>query len=236
VEIYEFDKENKEEPPYLRAIALLGRDTPAVMGTRIPALFSLVTGGVVNTVDEEHHISTFTRKVSAEEFKTLSSGGQETQEDTAMGGKSEGSQNAEELLAKLEESEKKIAAFKAENEELKNTGKKQEAEAFFSKLRDEGKLPPALFDRAVALDARLAEEEDRKEVRAMFSALEAKVDLSGAHRADKKNAPAPAASSADLTAKIRAFQKEKKLASFADAAAALYAEKPELFEEEESHD
>jgi hypothetical protein len=57
------------------------------------------------------------------------------------------------------------------------------------------------------------------------------VDLSGAHKADKKNAPAQAASSADLTAKIRAFQKEKKLASFAEAADALYAEKPDLFEE-----
>jgi hypothetical protein len=235
VEIYEFDKENKEQPPYLRAIALLGRDTPAVMGTRIPALFSLATGGVVNTVDEENHISTFTRKVSAEEFKTLSSEGQETQEDKAMG-KHEGSQNAEGLLAKLEESEKKLAAFRKENEELKNAGKKREAEAFFGKLRDEGKLPPALFEKAVALDMRLAEEEDRKEVRAVFSALETRVDLSGGHKADKKNAPAPAAVGADLTAKIRAFQKEKKLASFAGAAEALYAEKPELFEEEESHD
>jgi hypothetical protein len=237
VEIYEFDKENKEQSPYLRAIALLGRDTPAVMGTKIPAIFSLATGGVVNTVDEESHISTFTRKVSAEEFKTLSSGGQEIQEDKTMGGKGEGSQNTEELQSaeslrtKLEESEKKIAAFRKENEELKNAGRKQEAEAFFGGLRDEGKLPPALFEKAVALDVRLGEE-DRKEIRAMFSALEAKVDLSGSHRADKKNAPAPAASDAGLTAKIRAFRKEKKLASFAEAADALYAENPDLFEEE----
>jgi hypothetical protein len=235
VEIYEFDKEDKSQSPYLRAIALLGRDTPAVMGTKIPAMFSLSLGGIVNTVDEENHISTFTRKVSAEEFKTLSAEGQETQEDKAMGGKGESPQSAEQLLAKLEESEKKILAFQKENEELKNAGKKQEAEAFFNKLRDEGKLPPALFEKAVALDVRLGEE-DRKEIRAMFSALEAKVDLSGFHKADKKNAPAPAASDAGLTAKIRAFQKEKKLASFAEAAAALYAEKPELFEEEESND
>jgi hypothetical protein len=238
VEIYEFDKEDKSQSPYLRAIALLGRDTPAVMGTKIPSMFSLSLGGVVNTVDEENHISTFTRKVSAEEFKTLSVQGQESQppqEDKAMGGKGESPQSAEQLLAKLEESEKKILAFQKENEELKNAGKKQEAEAFFSKLRDEGKLPPVLFEKAVALDVRLGEE-DRKEIRAMFSALETRVDLSGTHKADKKNAPAPAASNADLTAKIRAHQKEKKLASFADAAAALYAENPELFDEEESHD
>jgi hypothetical protein len=239
VEIYEFDKENKEQPPYLHAIALLGRDNPAVRGTKIPSLFSLSTGGVVNTVDEESRISTFTRKVSAEEFKTLSSEGQETQEDNTMD-KGEGPRNAAprdagELLAKFEESEKKLAAFRKENEELKNAGKKREAEAFFGRLKDEGKLPPALFEKAVALDTRLGEE-DRKEVRAMFSELETKVDLSGSHKADKKNAPAPAAASADLTAKIRAFRKEKKLASFAEAAEALYAEKPELFEEEESHD
>ncbi|MDR0761158.1 MAG: hypothetical protein LBF74_13790, partial [Treponema sp.] len=85
VEIYEFDKVTKGEPPYLKAVALLGRDNPAVTGTKIPALFSLAAGGVVNTVDEETHISTFTRRVSAEEFKTLSAEGQETQEDNTMG-------------------------------------------------------------------------------------------------------------------------------------------------------
>jgi hypothetical protein len=234
VEIYEFDKVDKNQPPYLKAVALLGRDNPAVTGTRIPAMFSLATGGVVNTVDEESHISTFTRRVSAEEFKTLSAEGQETQEDESMG-KTDNPQNAEQLIAELEESKARLAAFQKENEELKNAGKKQEAGTFFSKLRDEGKLPPALFEKAVALDVRLGEE-DRKEVRAMFSSLEAKVDLSGGHKADKKNAPAPAAASADLTGKIRAFQKEKKLAGFAEAAAALYAEKPELFNEEDSND
>ena len=231
VELFENDKADKDQPPYLRAIALLGRDTPAVIGTRIPAMFSFATGGVVNTVDEETHISTFTRKVSAEEIQTLSFAKEEgqdsqpQQEDEDMG-------KAEELQAELEKSNAQLAAFQKENEDLKNAGKKVESTAFFSKLRDEGKLPPALFDRTVALDIRLAGE-DRKELRSLFSELEAKVDLSGAHAADKKNAPAPAASDADLTAKIRAFQAEKKLASFAEAATALYADKPELFNEEE---
>jgi hypothetical protein len=244
VEIYEFDKVSKGEPPYLRAVALLGRDTPAVTGTKIPAMFSLksfLSGGVVNAVDEENHVSTFTRKVSAEDIKTLSYEGREkTQEESAM-------KTAEELqlqmeleksnarIAELEKSAGELAAFKKENEALKSAGKKQEAEAFFGKLRDEGKLPPAVFEKAASLDARLGEDE-RKEFRALFSALEVKADLSGKHFADKKNAPAPAAGSGDLTAKIRAFQKEKKMASFGEAANALYAEKPELFEEEESHD
>ncbi|MCL2602717.1 MAG: hypothetical protein FWD91_07895, partial [Treponema sp.] len=32
VELFEFDKIKKDDPPYLRAIALLGRDTPAIAG------------------------------------------------------------------------------------------------------------------------------------------------------------------------------------------------------------
>jgi hypothetical protein len=238
VEIFEFDKVNKEEPPYLRAVALLGRDTPAVAGTKIPALFSLSAGDVVNTADEESHISTFTRRVDAEDITLLSAEGQGTQEGS-MDGQTAGPQTAApaaaaDLHAKLAESEKQIAAFRKENEELKNAGRKQEAEAFFTKLRDEGKLPPALYDRAVSLDASLAED-NRKELRAVFSALEARVDLSGTHKADRKTSPAGAAGDADLSAKIRAFQKEKNLASFADAAAALFAASPELFEEDQ-HD
>jgi hypothetical protein len=245
VELYEFDKVNKDEPPYLKAVALLGRDTPAVAGTKIPAMFSLknfLSGGVVNTADEENHVSTFTRKMNAEDIQTLSFEGQEkTQEESGMAKTAEELQLQAELeksnarIAELEKSAGELAAFKKENEELKNAGKKQEAEAYFGKLRDEGKLPPAVFEKAASLDARLGEEE-RKEFRALFSALETKVDLSGKHFANKKNAPAPAAGSAELTAKIRAFQKEKNLSSFAEAANAMYAEKPELFEEEETHD
>jgi hypothetical protein len=237
VEIYENDKITEGEPPYLRAVALLGRDSPAVAGTKIPAVFSLTAGGVIHAVDEESHISTFTRKVKAEEIQDLSAG-QETQEDTTMDGK--GSHPAavpdvSDLFAKLEESRKETAAFKKELDDLKNAGAQKEAEAFFGKLRDEGKLPPALFEKAVALDARLGEEE-RKEIRSLFSTLEAKVDLSGTHAADKKTAAASGVPDAALTAKIRSFQKEKNLSSFADAAEALHAEKPELFEEEKNDD
>jgi hypothetical protein len=236
VEIYENDKMREGEPPYLRAVALLGRDSPAVAGTKIPAMFSLAAGGIIHAVDEESHVSTFTRRASAEELQTLSAG-QETQEDTTMGGKGEGTPaaapEAGELLARLEQSMNETAAFKKELADLKSAGAKKESEAFFSKLRDEGKLPPALFEKAVALDARLGEEE-RKEIRSLFSALETKVDMSGKHVVDKNTIAG--AGDAVLTAKIRAFQNEKGLASFADAAEALYAEKPELFDEEKNDD
>jgi len=239
VELYEFDKVNKSEPPYLRAIALLGRDSPAVTGTKIPAMFSLkslFSGGVVNTADEENHVSTFCRKLNGDDIQTLSAnggtnaGGQKNQqEEFAMG------KTAEELEKELEKSRSETAAFQKELADLKNAGRKTEAGTFFGKLRDEGKLPPAIFDKAVALDTRLGDE-DRKEFRSLFSALETKVDLSGKHTADKKNAPAAGTADLALAAKIKAYQKEKKLASYGEAAIALFAEKPELFEEEESND
>ena len=231
VEIFEFDKVNKDDPPYLRAVALLGRDTPAVAGTKIPAMFSKDFSGGVVTADEENHISVFTRKMNAEDIQNLSaSEGQETnQEEFAM------AKTAEELAKELEESNRQSAAFQKELADLKNAGRKKEAESFFTKLRDEGKLPPAVFEKAVALDTRLGDE-DRAELRSVFSALEVKVDLSGKHTADKKDAPeSPAGFGSDLTAKIRAYQKEHKLASFAEAADAMFAEKPELFNEEESN-
>ena len=232
VEIFECDKVTAGEPPYLRAIALLGRDTPAVTGTKIPAMFSsLFSGGAANTADEENHISTFSRKMNAGDIQNLSANeGQENQqEDFAMG------KTVEDLEKELAESKASSAAFQKELDDMKNAGRKTEAESFYSKLRDEGKLPPAVFEKAAALDARMGEE-DRKEMRALFSALEAKVDLSGKHVADKKNAPSSAGFSSGTIAKIKAYQKEKNLSSFADAASALYSEKPELFAEEESND
>jgi hypothetical protein len=72
VELYENDKVDENQPPYLRAIALLGRDTPAVAGAKLPAYFSLATGGMVCFAKEEEHTTVFTSKVGAAEIKTFS--------------------------------------------------------------------------------------------------------------------------------------------------------------------
>jgi hypothetical protein len=230
-EIYELDKIDDAQAPYLRAVALLGRDSPQIPAARLPSLFGFLNQGTVTTVNEEEHIAAFTRKVNAEDLQTLfDQGNNKPEEDTGMGKTAEDPRNADELRTELEKAKSDLAAFQKEYSELKDAGRKQESEAYFGKLRDEGKLPPALFEQAAALDTRLGEA-DRKDFRALFGGLEQAVDLSGAHLADKKNAPAAAASGADLTAKIRAFQKEKNFASFAEAADALYAEKPDLFTE-----
>jgi hypothetical protein len=230
-EIYELDKTDERQAPYLRAVALLGRDTPQIPSARLPSLFGFLESGTVTTVNEEEHIAAFTRRVNAEDIETLSrEGGSKHEEDDSMGKTAEEPQSAEELRAELEKVRNDLALFKKENGDLKDAGRKQEAEIFYGKLRDEGKLPPALFEQAAALDARMGEE-DRKDFRALFGRLGETVDLSGTHLADRKNAPAPAASRVELTAKIRAFQKEKNFSSFSEAADALYAEKPELFGE-----
>jgi hypothetical protein len=212
-EIFEFDKIKAGLSPYLRAVALLGRDTPAVPAARLPALFSFITGRDI-LINEEEHTATFTRRLGKGEI------GKE-EEEGDMG-------RVEELEAALKEKEAQIAAFQKEQEKLKNAGRKQEAEAYFGKLRDEGKLPPALFERAVNLDSRL-DEESRTEFRALVGESGAKVDLSGTHQAKKPQSP----SGGTLTAKIRAFQKEKNFSDFAQAATALQAHSPELFEAEE---
>jgi hypothetical protein len=221
-EIYEFDKRDAAEAPYLRAAALLGRSTPAVQGTRIPAMFEeLVKGGTVTSLqnEDEELIAVFTRKVTAEDFRSV--------EEPKKNKKEEPSMDEEKLKAALAAKEAEAAMFKKELDELKTAGRKREAEGCFGKLRDEGKLTPALFERAVALDIRL-DDGARKDLRSLFSELETKVDLSGAHVADKQKA-APAGDT--VTAKVRAFQKEKGIATFAEAAEALYAAQPGLFEE-----
>ena len=103
---------------------------------------------------------------------------------------------------------------------------------FFSKLRDEGKITPAYFEKAVALDVKMTDA-DRKDFRALFANSEPIADLSGEHTATKEKSGASFACNADVTAKIKAFQKEKGLASFTEAAEALYSANPEIFSEEE---
>jgi hypothetical protein len=216
-EIYELDRRDEKEAPYLRAVALLGRNPPAVQGTKLPALFEMFKGGGL-TADEKTGIAEFTRKMDAEECRVIK--GEHTLK------KEEPRMDEEQLKAELAAKEAEATAFKKELEELKSAGKKQDAEAYFGKLRDEGRLPPALFEKAVSLDIRL-DAEGRKELRALVSEFEKTVDLSGAHVADKKTA-APAGEG--IVAKVKAYQKEKGFMSFEDAANALFATRPDLFE------
>jgi phage terminase Nu1 subunit (DNA packaging protein) len=220
VEIYENDKVDATKPPYLRAIALLGRDTPAVAGVKLPAYFSLAPGGIMCFAKENEYTTLFTSKVA---IKSFSGGDPETKSEVPM-------DELEKLRADFAAQHAQLATIQKENDELKHAGKKAESVAYFGKLRDEGKLSPALFDKAVALDTGLAEEQQQA-FRALFGEMNQVVDLSGKHIAEKSKEASAGGGSTTLMAKIRAFQKEKHLASFEDAAEALYAEHPRLFED-----
>lgn len=229
VEIFENDMVDKNEPPYLKAIALLGRDTPAVAGAKIPALFSLSFGGFVEYANQDDHVSIFTQKMDAGTIKLFSAN--EAEKTTQSQEENMGEQN-ETTVAEMAAKDARIAALEKENASLKQDGVKREAEAYFSRLRDEGKITPAYFEKAVALDVKMTEA-DRKDFRALFANSEPIVDLSGEHTATKEKSGASFACNADVTAKIKAFQKEKGFASFTEAAEALYSANPEMFSEEE---
>lgn len=228
VEIFENDMVDKNEPPYLKAIALLGRDTPAVVGAKIPAFFSLSFGGFVEYANQDEHVSIFTQKMDAGTIKLFSAN--EAEKTTQSQEENMGEQN-ETTVAEMAAKDARIAALEKENASLKQDGVKREAEAYFSRLRDEGKITPAYFEKAVALDVKMTEA-DRKDFRALFANSEPIVDLSGEHTATKEKSGASFACNADVTAKIKAFQKEKGFASFTEAAEALYSANPEMFSEE----
>ena len=226
-EFWEYDKGDEKESPYLKAVALLGRDTPAVSGAKLPALFDR-SGGVMSTIDEKECVAAFTRKVGAEDKAAFAAASAKTGGAENQGHEEVNMDELEKLKAQLAAANEKLAAFQRENESLRDGERKADAQAFFSKLRDEGKLPPALAEKAAALDAKLGAEE-RKELRSVFSELGARVDLSGTHSAPKDKAPKGADGS--VTGKIRAFQKEKNFSSFAEAAEAYYAANPAAFDE-----
>jgi hypothetical protein len=111
-EIYEYDKEDEKRAPYLRAIALLGRDTPAVAGAKLPAYFSLAPGGTACFAKAEEHTTVFTGKVSAAEIKTLAC-------DAGKGDEQErGMEELEKLRADYAAQNERITALQ---KECKNT-------------------------------------------------------------------------------------------------------------------
>jgi hypothetical protein len=241
VEITEYDKREEAAAPYLRAIALLGRDTPAVQGAKLPTLFSK-DGYAVSEIDKENGITAFTHKINAKDIAAFAPGaGASGDESCADKNHSEEVINMDELeklkaqteslRAELAAVKEKAAAFQNEAAAFREAEKKAEAAAVYAKLRDEGKITPALFEKAVSLDAGMTGEQ-RKEFRALLGELNAQVDLSGAHAAPKTRAAPAGAGGGALTAKIRAYQKEKHLAAFSEAAEAMYAENPALFEDE----
>ncbi len=213
---------------FINLLALLGRDTPAVAGAKIPALFSLSFGGFVEYANQDDHVSIFTQKMDAGTIKLFSAN---EAEKTTQSREVTMDEMTEKVKTEMAAKDERIAALEKENELLQQNNMKHDAEVFFSKLRDEGKITPAYFEKAVALDVKMTDA-DRKDFRALFAQSEPIADLSGTHTATKEKSSSDFACNADVTAKVRAFQKEKGFTSFTEAAEALYSANPEIFSEE----
>ena len=235
-EIFEFDKEDPKQSPYLSAVAFLGRDNPAVPATKIRTSF-FSKGCSYTPATDENHTARFTRRLSRDDITLFTQISQkESKEEIQMAKTEEGAAGKEAgdaaSKAAFDAQAAELARFRKENEDLKAGAKKDEATRFYTALRDGGKLPPAHFDRIVSFDTRMGSE-DQKEFREILSTFGVILDLSGEHQADKKRAgTVPPGGTDALSATIRAYQKERNLATFGEAATALYAEKPELFKEE----
>ncbi len=229
-EIYELDKDDPKQDPYLSAIAFLGRDNPAVTATKIGTSF-FSKGCSYTPAAENSTLARFTRRLSRDDIKLFD---KEPKEEKSM---PEPNQNTPadktSFEAALAGKEAEIAQYKKENDDLKAASRKTEATNFYTGMRDGGKLIPAMFDRVVTFDTRM-NSADQKEFREILASFGTVLDVSGQHIASKDKAKNNPAGGGDaLSAKIRAYQKEKNLSSFSEAAAALYAETPALFEEGE---
>jgi len=125
---------------------------------------------------------------------------------------------------KIAEFEKRVTAQTEEQN-------KKDAETYFGALRDAGKLTPAQFEKAVALDVGMTVEH-RADFRSLFGeAMQPVVRLGADHVATSERARSEARAGS-LVAQVRAFAKKEGI-TYEEASKRLYEEHPELFAKEE---
>jgi len=257
-EIAEFDKKDEKVPPYLVRIAFLGRSIPAVPTTKVPALFRRVmeTIGIGKFAAPENEsgasVVRFCRKldpVAINELRKATQGASSEitshnqaadpgsrpvefqSKEGSMGEKELQDENTR-LKAENAALSGRLTAFETKDRETKEVAAKQDAEAFFGKLRDDGMITPAQFEKAVAVDIGMTED-SRKDYRSLFSKEGRKpvAGLGAGHFASAETAQGERPLNGSLVGEIRSFAKEQKI-SFEEASRRLHKERPELFGEE----
>jgi hypothetical protein len=214
-------------------LALLGRTQPAVKATFLPALFSRLFGGAA--IQDEGGPAAFEAMAIDREGLGLTEGAGDSQHFNAAGKDGAAAsggrevpmtdaekQEMEKLRADLAAAEGRVAAYARRETERAVTERKTEAERFFFGLRDAGKMTPAQADSAVAYEAAIEDEEPRKKFRELFAS--AGQIVGGEHVASKDKAP-PAPEGANEVAAIKAFQAEKAIKTFGEAAELYYRAK-----------
>jgi hypothetical protein len=236
IEVLENDKIDPNQPPYLARVAFLGRSLPAIPTTLIPAQFSMAFGSITAFQDKEKNSTTFFRKLDINEFDFNSASADENKKEEEIPMTPEErieiddlkKDNAE-MKAALNKANERIEEFSKDGEAAKTIDAKKESEVFFSNLRDEGKLPPAVFQKTVDFDLTLNPDQ-KKAFRETISSFEKIVDTNGGHFANKEKAGEQI--EGNLVEKITTYQTENEISSFEHAARICKQKYPDWFEGE----
>lgn len=198
-------------------LALLGRTPPANPSAVLPLNFNKdsIKSDFIGCFKLERRLMIFSKnkynkgdKPMTEEEKKMFS---QMQEDFKSLNNS-----FSEAKKKIEQLENEKSAFAKEKETILKEKNEAESKAFFLKLQDEGKITPAIFEKAVNIDSKMRDDE-KTAFRELFSSLNPIVGL-GNHILKKKDNI-----SGDFSVeKIRLFQKEHNIESFEDAAILFY--------------
>lgn len=261
-EIITYDKKDSTKAPYLARVAFLGRSIPAVNQAKVPAMFSGLlkaigfskTDPVSDTGEPllrfcqrmdkqtvQKFASLITVPLGASENSTSHSveGGKQNTDEKPIPPKGFSMSMTDEEKEKFSQLEKenadkaaRIAQFEQQEKENKKETAKKDAESFYQKFRDDGKITPVEFSEVVGLDVTLTEEQraiQRKHFSALFEKRSPVVSLNAGHVASKEQCFSEnEKTNASVNAQVRKYAREHKI-SFSEAVDVLSSEKPELF-------
>jgi hypothetical protein len=204
----------------ITGLALLGRTQPAVRATFLPQLFSKIFGAAGAEKGLTGPTAYGDEPLDREVFKSAAGGAAPSGREDSMTDAEK--QEMERLRAGLSAAEGRIAAYAKKESDRAVADRTENAKKFFSDLSGAGKMAPAVADKAAAFDSTIEDETQRANFRAVFSAAGAIVG--GEHLATGTDIP-PAPAADGEVAEVKAFQAEKNIATFGDAAEMYYRAK-----------
>lgn len=213
--------------PLLRFCQRMDKETVQKFASLIPAPEGVIPQGVAPQGASENSTS-----------HSVEGGKQNTDEKTippkgfSMSMTDEEKEKFSQLEKENADKTARIAQFEQQEKENKKETAKKDAESFYQKFRDDGKITPVEFSEVVGLDVTLTEEQraiQRKQFSALFEKRSPVVSLAAGHVASKDTCFSEnEKTNASVNAQVRKYAREHKI-SFSEAVEVLSAEKPELF-------
>ncbi|MGL4986982.1 MAG: phage protease [Treponemataceae bacterium] len=235
VELVRGDAEHGENP-YIQAVALLGRNNPAITLARLPEVFSKLNAWINGKSDDKSTtvITEFNRALITSPDALLndnSSNNISSSENqisiNKKGGHSMNGQNFEALQQQNAQLLAKVEKYEAEKQEIVQKQKLLEAQTFYKGLSNEGKITPAQVEQFTKIDLALPEKE-RDEQRKLVASFSIGIgNLQGKTQSNQSTQPA------DVSEAIGCYAKEHNL-SYEDAAKIMYEKNKEIFDNKEA--